>query len=567
MSARGSRWSTRFGALVVLGSVLLLATSNTVAPAAPAPPAAIPIKGGGSWGAYQELLPWQNDLSSSKQPIDLSYTAHGSQIGRSEFLSGANDFVLSGVPFNPAELAKIPGGASSIIDAPVQVSSIGFLLEAPVPDGFATLQQLCDPDDPATPDPSQCFVKHAYTGPIRIPDTNLAAMAMHYPGNTFPPLNSWNATDVLKTMGVDNFTTPPLAGPAPVNRSDPDEVNLFLQQYVASRAPSVWSGVKAMNPTIPWDANTERLARQPLASRDGVDQQSQQLALGGGDPTTGTINQFTAGVFAPVPPSALGGIEKTFPDVKLQFIEMKNAHGDWVDPTPDSITASVNAGGNTPLYALSHDVPNGYPLVWVDHLYAPAHGLSIEKTEALAATIRYLATSGQNAAKPVGEGRLSAPLTAQALAAANQLVKSNCAGNDRHVEESSDPGAYAPDLPAVKAIGTMSHCVSGGPAAPAATTGGGGGTTGTFGGTSSGGTGSGTTATAAAATDASSSASTDGAVKVKRRADGSLIASELPLPSPATTGGIDRFATLLLGVGLFFLLRKPVGKLFSRAAR
>ncbi len=51
---------------------------------------------------------------------------------------------------------------------------------------------------------------------------------------------------------------------------------------------------------------------------------------------------------------------------------------------------------------------------------------------------------------------------------------------------------------------------------------------------------------------------------MRRSSNGSLIASELPLPSPATTGGVDRFATLLLGVGLYFLLRKPVRKLLAR---
>ena len=345
--ARGRRVVVAFA----VGCVVLFAASSASAPAASAPPPSIPIKGGGSWGSYREILTWQNDLSAAKQPIDLSYTAHGSLIGRSEFLSGTNDFVLSGVPFTADELSKVPSGAAGIIDAPVQVSSLGFLLEAPVPDGLSTLQQLCNPDDPNVPDPSKCLVKKAYTGPVKIPTTNLAAMAMHYPGTAFPPVNSWNDPAVLKAMGVDNFTTPPLAGPAPVNRSDPDEVNFYLQQYVATHAPSVWAGLKAANPTIPWDPISERLGR-PGASRDGVDQQSQQLALGGGDPTSGTINQFTAGVFAPVPPSALGGIKQTFPNVKLQFVEVQNANGDWVEPTPDSINAAVDAGGATPLYAL-----------------------------------------------------------------------------------------------------------------------------------------------------------------------------------------------------------------------
>ena len=64
--------------------------------------------------------------------------------------------------------------------------------------------------------------------------------------------------------------------------------------------------------------------------------------------------------------------------------EMQNANGDWVAPTADAINKAVDAGGDTPLYALTNKVPGRYPLVWVDHLYAPAHGLSIEKTEGLA---------------------------------------------------------------------------------------------------------------------------------------------------------------------------------------
>jgi hypothetical protein len=323
--------------------------------------------------------------------------------------------------------------------------------------------------------------------------------------------------------------------------------------------------MKAANPTIPWDPITERLARQPGASRDGVDQQGQQLALGGGDPTTGVLTQFSAGVFAPLPASALGGIKNTFPDVKLQFVQMQNANGDWVEPTSASINAAVDAGGGTPLYALNNKVPGAYPLVWIDHLYAPAHDLTIQKTEALAAVIRYLATSGQAAAQPVGEGRLPASQVQVAIAAADNLVKSNCTGNDRHVEESTDPGPYAPDMPGVKAIGMMEHCVSGAP--PAAASGGSGsGTTGSFDGVSSSGS---LTAAPAATGSTGASASADGSttkVKVKRSATGALVASDLPLPSPATTGGIDRLATLLLGVALFFLFRKPVKRLLGKGS-
>ncbi len=394
----------------IVGSLALFAAS-TNSPAA-TETAATPLKGGGTWGAYREILTWQDALSGSKSPIDLRYTAHGTQIGRQDFIAGANDFVLTGVPFTPEELTKIPGGAAGVIGAPVQVSALGFLLQAPVPDGFSTLEITCQAEDP----PPECIKVEKYEGKIKVPDENLAAMALHHPGTTFPPMNSWNNAAVLKAMGVSNFTTPPLAGPGPVNRSEPDEVNYFLQQFAAAKAPTVWSGLKAVDPLIKWEPISERLGRQSGASRDGVDQQAQQLGLGGGDPTTGTITQFTAGVFAPVPPSALQGVKQAFPDAKLQFIQVQNANGEWVEPTPDSINKAVDAGGAAPLFAMTNKVPGAYPFVWVDQLYAPAKGLSIEKTEVIAAVIRYLATAGQRRGEA---GRRGTPVSSPGQAGAH----------------------------------------------------------------------------------------------------------------------------------------------------
>ena len=45
-----------------------------------------------------------------------------------------------------------------------------------------------------------------------------------------------------------------------------------------------------------------------------------------------------------------------------------------------------------------------------DYLYAPAHGLSVEKTEALATTIRYLVTDGTTSAAAYNDGQLSSCL-------------------------------------------------------------------------------------------------------------------------------------------------------------
>src|SRR5262249_22571454 len=148
------------------------------------------------------------------------------------------------------------------------------------------------------------------------------------------------------------------------------------------------------------------------------------------------------------------------PQQKIVLSQMQNANGDWVAPTPDAIDKAVDAGGETPLYALTNKVPGAYPLVWGDRLYAPAHGLSVAQTEALATLIRHLATTGQEKAEPVGEGRLSAALVTTALKAADQLVLSNCQGPDRKVELNFDPGPLAPaSATAMQGIGAMAHCV------------------------------------------------------------------------------------------------------------
>ena len=129
-------------------------------------------------------------------------------------------------------------------------------------------------------------------------------------------------------------------------------------------------------------------------------------------------------------------------------------------PTPDAINKAVDAGRRPPLYALTNTVPGAYPVVWVDHLYAPAHGLSVEKTEGLATLIRYLATTGQE--KETGRGRGPPVGTARRQGARRRgpLVMSNCAGSDRPWScDESDPGPLAPPATtAMKSIGTMLHC-------------------------------------------------------------------------------------------------------------
>lgn len=472
LRGRAAPWLPSPRRAVAAGALLALALSfaavgwvgggPAVAADAPEP---VQLKGEGTWGPYQEVVAWQDALYGSAAPVDLAYTSTGSALARQDYVAGGLDYVISGRPFAADELAKVSGGAAGLIDVPIQVEAMAFLLAVPLPEGFETIDLVCDPYDPETPDPDACIVRTPYTGAIRVPNRNLAAMVFRYSGAGQIPIGSWNDPGTLAAMGVTNFSLPEQASPAPVMRSEPSATNFYLQEFAKTAAPDIWEGLKAADERIQWEPITERLPRLSGASRQGVDQQSLQLGLVGADPASGGVSGFTKGILAPVPPSAKVAVNQAFPSTQLTFIEMQNAAGDWVAPTPESIEKAVDAGGDDPLHALANPVPGAYPLVWVNHLYAPAKGLSVAKTEALATTIRYLATDGQDAAKPVGEGKLSAPLVKQALEGADKLVTSNCVGNDRKIVETTSPGPYAPDLPGIKAIGEMLHCEAVGPVA------------------------------------------------------------------------------------------------------
>jgi hypothetical protein len=594
---------------VLAGAAISGLTMLVIAPsgwtASPLAASAEPTRlfGSGAWApSFGEIVTWQNDLSSSKSPITLGYAPHGTVLGREDFLAGSSDFVLSGVPFQSDELAQARKKLSDIIDAPVAVASLGLIETRPLPDGFVLFKQICDPDDPTTwppgfTSPDQCLVRNPLTAPWRIPARNLAAMLLAYQGHDAShPLNSWNNADVLASLGVAppaNLTTGN-AGPAPVLRSDADEVTKYVLDYIHATAPDVWDSMKADHSTVKFEPITERMARlNGTATRDGAHEQANQMTLGGGsDPITGTINQLTAGVLGPLPASTFGYMRTFAPNVQIQFINVQNANGDWVTPTPDSITKAVAAGGDTPLFAMNNKVPGAYPLAWVDHLYAPAHGLSQAKTEALATTIRYLATAGQNAAAPVGEGRLPDSLVQQALAAADHLVASNCTQPGEAIVSNSDPGPMAPAVLASQHLPTMLHCIATAPPPSSTTTptspaGGGpggassfGNSTGGFeaadGGSGSSGFANGETSGAAAgnvgtsADGATSSGTSASGANGSGRSDGGtanalLTASHLPMLPPGSAPTTDRVATFLLGVGLFLLLRKPVTAFARRA--
>lgn len=550
---------------------------------------AVTLNGEGADDPAAELTTWQNDLFGANGSLNLDYIKSGGFRARQDLLSGATDYAISGVPFTPDELAKLPSGSASFIDAPVMASGLGVLVTPPFnnqpaaasgPQGFGWGILTVKEDGTQSYQP--------YISPLRVPTANLAAMILHYGGlqpNTTTPYNQWNNPNIVKAFGlttmppdgngneVDFLPSGAPANPFPYLRSDPSETDYYSELLAASGAPAVWQGLQkdfrstfTVGDALPPTLSTVSTAQGLLSQLDKLNPLDIKGAL-----LLPQSGAGAGGILAAVPPSGLALLKQRAPTNPAQWISVQNANGDWLTPSPASIEAAVNAGGDTALYGFNHSVAGAYPLTYVNHLYAPAHGLSVDKTEALATVIRYLATDGQGAMEASGDGKLSTPLASRALSAANQLVLSNCTGAGASLVVSADPGRLAPGLPGLKAIGSMLHCnPTAAPAAPGVGSAGAAPSSGVIPAAS----GLIPTSSADASAPGGSAASTGGAAgpgpgpagaagakggAKSPKSEGALTLASLPIGLPFAGGAsFDRFAALIIGAAFFFLGRRAV---------
>jgi hypothetical protein len=256
--------------------------------------------------------------------------------------------------------------------------------------------------------------------------------------------------------------------------------------------------------------------------------------------------------------------------------------GEVRSATPEAITKAVAAGGETPFYAAYNQVPGAWPFAWVNRIHFPERGLSVDQTNSAAMMLRLQMTVGQEKAAELGDGRLPPALVAEGLAAADALVASNCAAAEAKVVEEVGAGPYTPEGlgPVLEALGSVAWCqaTDSTPAPPPTTTPpppGSDTTTAALPGLGLGvapldtyvpplGTASPldsapaaeVSAGAAPAAPAAGAAGADEGESDEEVTEVESIAAEMPLSLPGTEDPtMDRLATLVLGAGLFFLLR------------
>ncbi|MBI5087793.1 MAG: hypothetical protein HZB15_02680 [Actinobacteria bacterium] len=431
----------------------------------------VTLTGAGDTDIIGELVTWQNELFESVQPIDVQYFQRGSIDGRSQLLRGGSDFTVVGVPFTEAELAARPAGAGEIIGVPISVGSTAIVIARPAQTGWETeTESPCDPTDPEVDmgDPACATVTGELTGPIRIPSENLGAMIVGLPSGA-GGLPTWTHPDLIAALGTSDLifqNSRPAARPTFLNRTESTSSSKSLQLYTKVLAPTVWAEITASDPTFRWEPVGETFSpRTP--SRNGLDTQIGLMSLSNTDPISNSTPPNWTGNMGPVPTTLIPKLLRDNPDDGYQIVEIQNANGDWVTPTRESLDLALAAGTEMNV-AADNEVPGAYPLTYINRLYTVAGTLTPDEANALAATIRYVVTDGQQAVIDHGGTDLPDALRDEALAQADHIVETNCTADGYEVT-TSGPSAFEPDTPMVQAIASMKHCTLV-PTPPATTT-------------------------------------------------------------------------------------------------
>lgn len=403
------------------------------------------LTGSGAWTVSNPMGSWRSRLYYSAQAMDLTYLPKGDRDGRHAFARGDADFVVTGRPLSAADEAELAERKVGTISAPINVASAAILWSGPYPTGVRVFTP--DPVDPEEGTFEQ------YRGTLRLPMTTLARVFVDR------GINNWYDAEFLAAnasfLPAGSDWAPVINPTAPVVRSDPSASNYFMEEVVQKYAGDQFL-LKLGEAELEGFATSESWPFLDTASRSGAANVA-NLVAGWQNPSASVIT--TGGVMTVAPASEVAAQREDFPDTPLFVPELQNAAGEWVAPTSEAITAAVAAGGETPMAAMTQPIPGAYPLVWVNRLYAPASGLDIDRTNAVATLIRYGVTTGQDDAVALGEGRLSEALVAEALAAADKIVAGNCTGADRRVVTATDGGPLWPTglgLP----VGSFTVCES-----------------------------------------------------------------------------------------------------------
>jgi hypothetical protein len=389
------------------------------------------------------------------------------------FAVGGPRLAISGSPLTDAETNTLTTAKQTLVSMPVHAVNAAVLLSGPGKGaGFATSR--LDENGIEVPGPvDELDGPHptVHASMFKLPWSNFAAMYLEVTGP-----NIWDDPGLLSLWG---YTLDPADGryhrgsspyyftyqglkPWFSARFEKAATNLYVQTAVARAAPGSWSAyfqTQSSLSTPPSPSESYLAGSKSTWRANGVQGLVAHLDDPDGSARASSVPSQTGGTMAVAP---VWVVDKTIANssnpgiLKLWVAELPNKAGEWVAPTTESISKAVAAGGETPLYALDNPVPGGYPLTWVESVLAPAKGLTIDETNAVAAFVRLLVTDGQDVVAKDSDGVISPALVTKTLNQLNGVVQTNCDAAGGSSVSSKDspyypPAAQAPKLAALDA--------------------------------------------------------------------------------------------------------------------
>ena len=589
----GARRGLLSRGILSAGAVLLLgwAVVPFVAGAQTDPAEPVELRIGVTHESLAPALTWLGAVKNIPGSTTARQISGGDAQSKERMITGGADIAVSGTPFTEAETKALEATGRSVIEAPIQAVGMSFLVSGPRPEGIDLCGFVDDDlflgDDPDDETPPECLKVRDFEGPLRLTSANLADVFLE------SPVNNWQDPEFLSLLGefqpggLSMYS--PLRPASAVLRSDAGMANLALGTYLRATQPTKWTDRSTslfLNPEPAPDATwpfTRAPAKQGLPDAVGVIRQWKTASAAVDVPAeSGAMTMTTPlaaaqAIQAEAEEPAFDATGEANLRTDLYVAQMKNGAGEWLSPTPAAISTSLAAGGGAPLFAATQNVPGGWPLSWANSIYAPDSGLTGVEANTVAAIIRWQSTVGRQRSAELSDGQLPDVLVAQALAAADKIVSSNCTAAGLKTVLTSDVERFAP-AGTLADLGKTLWCdtpldgspvVDEGPAVDPFT-GAVDALTGAIvpvvaGVSASSGSTSGTNSplSASSATPSSSSAtvgSADFSTESADTATGGIaatlppvkVARIMPLPLPGSDPRFDRLATLALG-GLMFL--------------
>jgi hypothetical protein len=411
---------------VLVATAVWWPTPGTSAQETPAP-TEVSLTGLGGYESTALFTQIANKLIGTPQPLALGYIAHGDAAGRQGLIDGIADFAISGRPLSADDLTAMQAKGIGFISAPFSLSSATFLLAAPSFDQSSGLDGWSPPD--ANGDQNSSPVP----SPIKIPNDVLAPTFLGDKST-----NMWRVPGLLQLQGLPvDWSFDPASPPESIARSDASAMNYYIETFLAKADPAYWAtatqldGVTTSLPDEQWPFLPGRVASRQGDSAVGDLTASGQSPNLAGPTKGGVLGVVSNSISLVEQANVLAAKAKNQPYDALYPVAIQNGAGEFVAATPDNMTKAAALGDGKPMYGLNESVPGVYPLTFVDDIYVPTAGLSIDKMNAIATLMRYQAMEGQDLSVIVGEGKLPADLLAQTLAAADTVIKDNCTGTGK----------------------------------------------------------------------------------------------------------------------------------------